>query len=135
MKLFLLVLVNSFFINESFCQNSYGKLILEIEIKSHSVITKADLTGVDSSWRKTITNQLNTLNFSDNGAKKGNYTVIVQFIISKDGSVSDVRCVTSPGYGMCEEAVRLIKKGGIPWTPAPQPMRSTNVADSIKVSS
>ena len=47
----------------------------------------------------------------DNGAPEGTYTVYVQFVVSKDGNISDVRALTNHGYGMEEEAVRVIKKG------------------------
>ena len=45
--------------------------------------------------------------------------------MSKDGSISDVRALTKHGYGMEEEAVRVIKKGPA-WTPAIQNGRSVN---------
>jgi protein TonB len=43
----------------------------------------------------------------------------VRFIVSKDGSVSDVVAETNYGYGMEQEAIRVIKKSGR-WTPAIQ---------------
>ena len=54
-----------------------------------------------------------------NGAPAGSYTVIVRFIVAKDGSVSDVVAETSFGYGIEQESVRAIKKSG-KWTPAIQ---------------
>jgi protein TonB len=44
---------------------------------------------------------------------------VVQFIVDKDGNVSEVKALTSHGYGMEEEAVRVIKRGP-KWTPAIQ---------------
>ena len=41
----------------------------------------------------------------------GTYTVVVQFVVDKEGNVSDVKALTSHGYGMEDEAVRVIKKG------------------------
>ena len=47
-------------------------------------------------------------------------TVVVQFIVDKDGSVSDVQAISGPEVGgLREEAVRVIKKSG-KWTPALQ---------------
>ena len=51
-------------------------------------------------------------------------TVLVQFIVDKDGNVSDVEAVSGPTTGgLREEAVRVIKKSG-KWIPALQNGRS-----------
>lgn len=45
-------------------------------------------------------------------------TVVVQFIVDKDGSVSDVEAISGPtSGGLREEAVRVIRKSGV-WLPA-----------------
>ena len=47
-------------------------------------------------------------------------TVMVQFIVDKDGHISDVEAISGPEKGgLKEEAVRVIKKSG-QWTPAVQ---------------
>ena len=53
----------------------------------------------------------------ENGAPAGRYAVTVSFVVSRDGSISDVKAENDPGYGTAEEAVRIIKKGP-KWTPA-----------------
>jgi TonB-dependent SusC/RagA subfamily outer membrane receptor len=55
----------------------------------------------------------------ENGAPAGVYTVFVQFVVHEDGSISDVKALTSHGYGMEQEAIRMIKKGP-GWVPAIQ---------------
>ena len=35
----------------------------------------------------------------------------MQFVVDKEGVISDVKGLTSKGYGMEEEAVKIIKKG------------------------
>jgi protein TonB len=51
-------------------------------------------------------------------------TVVVQFIVDKEGNVSDVQAVSGPTEGgLREEAVRVIMKSG-KWTPAVQNGRS-----------
>jgi periplasmic protein TonB len=70
-------------------------------------------------WRKYLTRNLNASAPIDNGAPPGQYTVIVQFIVDKEGKVSDVKAMTNHGYGMEEEAVRVIKKA-TSWEPAIQ---------------
>jgi periplasmic protein TonB len=44
-------------------------------------------------------------------------TVIVMFVIEKDGSITDVRIARDPGYGMAKEAVRVLKSMKTKWTP------------------
>ena len=55
----------------------------------------------------------------DNGAPEGTYTVWVQFIVDKQGAISDVRALTNHGYGMEAEAVKVIQRGPN-WNPAQQ---------------
>lgn len=55
----------------------------------------------------------------NNGAAAGRYSVVVQFVVDKEGKVSDVKALTGHGYGVEEEAVRVIKKAP-KWQPAIQ---------------
>lgn len=80
---------------------------------------EAGFPGGDIAWRKFLTNNLNAEVPIDNGAPSGKYTVYVQFVVDKEGNISDVRGLTNNGYGMEQEAVRVIKKGP-KWTPAVQ---------------
>lgn len=50
---------------------------------------------------------------------------MVKFIVSKDGSISDVQAETNFGYGMEKEAIKVIQKGP-KWTPALQNGRHVN---------
>ena len=79
----------------------------------------ASYPGGESSWRRYLTNNLDSEVPGSNGAGAGTYTVIVRFIVAKDGSVSDVVAETNHGYGMEQESVRAIKKSG-KWKPAVQ---------------
>jgi protein TonB len=51
--------------------------------------------------------------------------VVVQFIVAKDGTVSDIKALTRYGYGMEQEVVRIIKKSP-KWSPAQQNGRTVN---------
>ena len=95
-----------------------NKIFEKVEIE-------ASFKGGESAWRKYLERNLNPSAPVDNGAPEGTYTVYVQFIVSKDGSISDVKSLTSHGYGMEAEAIRVIKKGPA-WTPAIQNGRSVN---------
>jgi protein TonB len=59
----------------------------------------------------------------ENGAPTGKYSVVVSFIVSKDGSISEVKAENDPGYGTKEEAERVIQRGP-KWKPAVQNGRS-----------
>ena len=88
-----------------------------------SVFTKvevdASFPGGMGAWTRFLANNLESTLPGENGANPGVYTVMVRFIVNKDGSVSDVQAETNHGYGMEQEAIRVIKKSGR-WTPAIQ---------------
>ncbi|MBS1741743.1 MAG: energy transducer TonB [Bacteroidetes bacterium] len=86
---------------------------------------EADFPGGEAAWRRFLERNLDSQTPVDNGAPEGTYTVIVKFIVSKDGSISNVEAETKHGYGMEEEAVKAIKKGP-KWTPALQNGRNVN---------
>jgi protein TonB len=84
-----------------------------------SVQIQAQFPGGQSGWVRFLERTLNRDLPVENGAPSGKYSVVVSFIVSKDGSISEVKAENDPGYGTKEEAVRVIKKGP-PWTPAEQ---------------
>lgn len=89
------------------------------------VENEAEFPGGDAAWRRYLEKNLDPNAPVENGAPEGTYKVTVQFIVSKDGSISDVKALTSHGYGMEEEAIKIIKKGP-KWTPALQNGRNVN---------
>jgi len=89
------------------------------------VEVEAEFPGGQAAWSNYLQKNLNASIPVDNGASGGKYTVIVKFIVSRDGSLSDVQCENDPGFGMCQEAVRVIKKTKN-WTPAIQNGRNVN---------
>lgn len=107
-----------------------GKQIIEEKKEDENQIfekveIEASFTGGESAWRKYLERNLNPNTPVDNGAPEGTYTVYVQFVVSKDGSISDVKALTTHGYGMEQEAMRVIRKGP-KWVPAVQNGRSVN---------
>jgi protein TonB len=48
--------------------------------------------------------------------KVGQYTVQVRFLVEKDGSISDVKALNDPGYGLAKGAVMAVKTGPN-WSP------------------
>ena len=80
---------------------------------------EASFPGGDAKWRRYLEQNANGQVATDNGAPEGTYTTVVQFVVDKEGNISDVKALTSHGYGMEDEAVRAIKKGP-KWIPAVQ---------------
>jgi len=56
---------------------------------------------------------------ADNGAPIGIYTVIAQFIVDKEGNVTDIKALTNYGYGLEQEVLRALKLQ-THWNPAMQ---------------
>ncbi len=83
------------------------------------VEVEADYPGGESAWRRYLQGALDIEVPQSNGAPPGTYTVIVRFIVAKDGSLSDVVAETNHGYGLEAESVRAIKKSG-KWKPGIQ---------------
>ncbi|UAY51566.1 energy transducer TonB [Ferruginibacter albus] len=106
-----------------------GTGVVEAPPDDNTVFTKVEkeaaFPGGDGAWRRYLEKNLNASAPIDNGAPEGTYTVIVKFIVSKDGSISDVEAETHFGYGMEDEAIRAIKRGP-KWTPALQNGRNVN---------
>jgi protein TonB len=83
------------------------------------VEVEASFKGGEREWRKYLERNLDPNVPVENGAAEGTYTVTVQFIVDKEGKISDVKALTSHGHGMEEEAIKVIKKGP-DWVPAIQ---------------
>lgn len=102
-----------------------GKAVIEEkkEEDENTVFTKveveASFKGGEKEWKRFLERNLEANVPVDNGAPEGTYTVVVQFIVNKEGKISDVKSLTSHGHGMEEEAMRVIKKGP-DWIPAIQ---------------
>ncbi len=93
-------------------KNGVNKIFDEVEID-------ASFPGGDNDWRKYLQRTLNAAVPVENGAPAGTYTVIVQFIVDKEGNISDVKALTRHGYCMEAEVMRVIRKGP-KWEPAIQ---------------
>lgn len=65
--------------------------------------------GGTDAWRKFLEKNLNAATPVDSGALAGTYPVIVQFIVNLDGTLEDIKPLTSHGFGMEEEVLRVIK--------------------------
>ena len=91
-------------------KEDYDKAFTVVEIP-------AEFPGGLPAWANYLERNLNRDLPVDNGAPPGKYTVIVSFIVDKNGGISEVQAENDPGYGTKEEAVRVIKNGPS-WKPA-----------------
>ena len=85
----------------------------------------ASFPGGQEAWRKYLVKNLKPNTPVKKKAPAGTYTVIIRFIVARDGSISDIAAETSHGYGMEEEVIRIIKKGP-KWNPGIQNGRTVN---------
>lgn len=75
--------------------------------------------GGEREWRRYLERNLDATIPSKNGCASGTYPVMVRFIVSKEGKISDVTALTNHGYGMEEHIIKLIINGP-GWVPAIQ---------------
>ena len=102
----------------------YDSLIIGDKV-FYKVEVEASFPGGDAAWRAFLQKNLNASVPVDNGAPAGIYPVLVKFIVSRDGTLSDIEAETNMGYGTEKEVIRLIKTSGL-WKPARQSGRTVN---------
>jgi len=92
-------------------QDDDDALFRKVEIES-------SFPGGTQAWARFLNKNLH---YPDEGMSNGvEGTVMVQFIVDKDGHISDAVAISGPEQGgLREEAIRVIKKSG-QWTPAVQ---------------
>jgi protein TonB len=83
----------------------------------------AEYFGGTSAWKKFLERNLRSDIPVENGAPSGSYTVMIQFVVDVNGKVSNIVPLTNIGFGMEQEAIRVLKKSG-DWKPAVQNSRN-----------
>lgn len=79
---------------------------------------EAKFPGGEEAWRKYISREINRyIDELQEDGKAG--TCLVQFIVDKEGNISDVEALTMKGTKLAEICANAIKKGP-KWTPAVQ---------------
>ncbi len=84
-----------------------------------TVQQEASFPGGAAAWRRFLLRELNPNKAIETGLAPGAYTLLVEFVVSKNGEISDVAVLNKVGFGLDEEAIRAIKKGP-KWIPAKQ---------------
>lgn len=92
-------------------EEDYDKTFTKVEIES-------SYPGGPSAWMRYLNKTFRYPQEAQDNEIQG--TVVVQFIVDKEGNVSDVDAVSGPtNGGLRDEAIRVIKKSG-KWEPAVQ---------------
>jgi periplasmic protein TonB len=119
MKLIICVLFTVFIAKNVLAQENTQILTICDSDVCKKVDKEADFKGGVNEWRNYLTHNLDASIPIENNAPHGTYEVLVKFIVNKDGSITNVTPLTHFGYGMENEAVRIIKRGP-KWIPASQ---------------
>lgn len=95
------------------------RLINDEDAVFEAVDIEASYPGGVDAWRRFLEQNLNGSVAAYNSAPGGTYTVVIQFVVDKEGRLSDIKALTSHGYGMEAEVIRLLRKSPR-WNPASQ---------------
>ncbi|MCW2120193.1 energy transducer TonB [Flavobacterium sp. 7A] len=60
--------------------------------------------------------------------------IMVYFVVEKDGSMSDIQVKNNPGYGLAQEALRVLKSLKTKWTPGQIDSQPVRTAYSMPIS-
>ncbi|WP_462254959.1 TonB-dependent receptor plug domain-containing protein [Ferruginibacter sp.] len=107
-----------------------GAIIVTIKTdNTFKVFTKTEIepsfAGGDDEWRKYLMKNLNPDIPVYEGWKAGTYTIVVQFIVHADGTVSDVTTTNYQNSKTAQHCISLIKQSPN-WKPAIQNGRPVN---------
>ena len=94
-------------------------------LRLSSLEVDAQFPGGQPAWNDYIKSHVKTTVAIDNKAPDGVYTVVVRFIIARDGYLSDVVAETKHGFGMEAELVMAIKRSPT-WIPAMRGGKAVN---------
>ncbi|MDE1190697.1 MAG: energy transducer TonB [Arachidicoccus sp.] len=87
------------------------------EIPNYIFMQEASFPGGIKLWQMYLIGNLNQNIPVKNGAPVRTYRVVVSFLVNKEGNVTEAKAENDPGFGMAEEAVRVISKSP-QWNPA-----------------
>ena len=89
------------------------------EIANYIFMQEPSFSGGVEVWQQYLRLSLNANVPVYKGAPSGIYRVIVAFSIDENGNTINVKALTDPGWGMAEEAIRVIANAP-KWSPAVQ---------------
>lgn len=93
-------------------EERYDKVFTKTEVP-------AAFPGGLKAWAKFLNQNIKREIPIEKGGPPGKYTVILSFIVDKEGRLSEIKAENNPGYGTAEESVRVMKLSPN-WEPAKQ---------------
>lgn len=109
--------------SSNFEDKSKENLVPQNKVEDEKIYSKveveASFPGGYAEWKGFLKKNLNKNIPVKKGAPEGTYTVITRFKVDKEGNLSQIETDTHNGYGMEEEAIRVLKTSG-KWVPAQQ---------------
>lgn len=93
----------------------------EVDDDSIVMTVQEEATVDKRAWMKHLEKYLMPAveNAASQGLQPGQYTMQIRFLVEKDGSINDVKALSDPGYGLANEAIRILKNGPT-WSPGVQ---------------
>ncbi len=96
--------------------------VIEITSKQSSEQTKSNNTDAEfpdgaDAWRRYLEKNLDASVPKKNHAPQGDYPVVLEFDVDRNGSISNIHSISKNGYGTEDEAIKMIEKGP-KWVPA-----------------
>jgi len=76
----------------------------------------AEFPGGQQGWVRYLERTLNRDLPVENGAPAGKYSVVISFVVARDGSISDVKSENDPGYGTKKEITTEYFPAGAPFS-------------------
>ncbi len=77
----------------------------------------AQFPGGQYGWIRFVESNLDVNLPVRNGAPVGRFSVKIRFTVGKDGTLADINAENDPGYGMADEAIRILEISP-KWIPA-----------------
>ncbi|MBC7937239.1 MAG: energy transducer TonB [Rhizobacter sp.] len=101
--------------NHTYNEYNLGKLVKTAPIKQEDYLPS--ITGGQKAWTAHVRNKLNSEVGIQNKAPEGEYKIMIRFKVTRSGELTDIVAETNHGYGMEEEAIRVIRMKPV-WKPA-----------------
>ena len=105
-------------------------------VKEEEMVTiveiKAFFPAGETAWQNYIKTRMKNFNAAKNGAPAGEYNVILDLTIDKEGIITDAKALSNHGYGIEDKVISIVKKAP-KWHPASSNGRNYISHDTSRV--
>lgn len=113
-----------------------GTAVVEVPVNTNAPVITAVLDklpefpgGIDKFY-KYVGNNFEKPEIDEQKTIK----ILVAFVIEKDGSMTDIKVLRNPGYGLDKEAIRVLKALKIKWSPGIMNGKAVRTAYNLPIS-